>query len=143
MSETTSAWLKILKGWGKQKAESKPYRCPYCHRRFRSLAGAQGHWAVIHERFGYEKPEYDKVGIRNLQSVVGKKSKAVQLAEARHKAKDVKHRHHRSIEDCKRTIEEYETALLTMTSSDYKLKTGISKQRINEIRKRLKKLEAQ
>ena len=54
----TSKWMKLLDGWGIQKEESKKFRCPYCSRKFRSLGGAQGHWASVHEKYGKPKPVY-------------------------------------------------------------------------------------
>ena len=48
---------------------------------------------------------------------------------------------HRSIEECKVEIAKYEEALQEMTADEYKQKSGISKQQIERIRKKVKKLQ--
>ena len=113
--EQSRKWLKILDGWGSQ-IDSKRFRCPYCHKTFLSVAGAQGHWATKHKRHGKKKPVYDTKKV--VKRTVGKK---VQLKNAQQKAaKNVKKKIHRSVEDCEKEIAAYEEALEEMTAEDYK-----------------------
>ena len=133
MSEQTRKWVKLLDGWGNQQV-SKKFQCPYCQKKFITLAGAQGHWASKHKRYGKSKPVYE-----SSKPVTKSISKKLQLKRAQQKAaKDVKARNHRSVEDCQKEIAAYESALEEMTAEEYKVKSGISKQAIQRMRRKVK-----
>ena len=119
---------------GAVRQTRKRFRCPYCHKTFLSVAGAQGHWATKHTHHGKRKPVYDIKKV--VKRTVGKK---VQLKNAQQKAaKNVKKRIHRSVEDCEKEIAAYEEALEEMTAEENKKKTGISKQRVHRMRMKVK-----
>ena len=140
MANQTIKWSQILNGWGKQTVAPKKFQCPYCSQKFRELKGVQGHRAAIHKKHGKEKPTFGESMQSKLKRSVGKDRRTDQLKKAREKAKLVSERKHRSKEECEELIKNYETGLLEMTAEEYKLKTGISKQKIHRIRMKLKKM---
>ena len=124
--------MKLLDRWGNQQV-SKKFQCPYCQKKFITLAGAQGHWASKHKRYGKEKPVYE-----SSKPVTKSISKKLQLKRAQQKATNVKARNHRSVEDCQKEIAAYESAPEEMTAEEYKVKSGISKQAIQRMRRKVK-----
>ena len=104
--------------------------------RFKSLGGAQGHWAVSHKKHGKTKPTY-----KTDRNVKKKMSRKEQLKQAQKKSTTVKKRPHRDIDECKKMIVDYEKGLRMMTAAEYQEKMGISKQMIHRMRSKIKESE--
>ena len=125
--------MHLLDGWEKQQEKIKTYECPYCHRKLATEREAQLHWAKNHKRHGHVKPIYKKVS----DPVAKEAKRKEQLTKAQQKGRESR-RKHRTARECKETIEHYEENLKQTTAREYFLEFRISKQKIHQIRARLK-----
>ena len=91
---------------------------------------------MIHKKFGKPKPIYD--AHRKVQKTIGKSQ---QLREAQKKSTTVKKKPKRSNEECRKLIQDYELGLQEMTAAEYKIKTGISKQKIQRMRAKINRMQ--
>ena len=136
MSDSRQQWLKVLTGLGKKEPE-KNVKCPYCDKRFTNEQGLLGHWSGVHKRYGKARPLLDLDAEVERDNADPKEN----LRRAQVKGRSSGNRKHRTLEECEEFIERYDQALLTMSSKEYEKQTGITKQKVSQVRKRLKKLQ--
>ena len=135
MSESRQQSLKVLTGWGKKEPE-KNVKCPYCDKTFTNDQGLLGHWSGVHKKYGKARPHLDL----DAEVEQDKADPKDNLRRAQVKGRASGTRKHRTLEECEELIDRYEKALFTMTAKEYEKQTGITKQKVNQVRKRLKKL---